>query len=256
MDVSKMNQGKLDYLTEHLRLTTNRSPDRELSIASVYLLDEKKCAIFLDKLTDIFQSPSRKITASQFSKRYAFLTIASGLYAMTMYDNGLDVSIENSHIESVNQGQVWLPSLRLDHVMITRAHIGKRDEWREEVIRRIFNGNLAKVWESISKVANIPLTILWENTAVYVYWLYENRMREMADDNENGRIQDDLDYILNAPSDLFGYKLNPFAKYYGQKDCVSSSGELVRKRKTCCYYYKIGSSPAYCNTCPIEKRKS
>jgi len=52
------------------------------------------------------------VTASQFSKRYAFLIMTPCLYAMTMYDKGLERSLENSHIESsAARDSSWSPRI-------------------------------------------------------------------------------------------------------------------------------------------------
>jgi ferric iron reductase protein FhuF len=252
---SSLEPKEMDYIIQHFQLTTKESLDQRCSIESIDLLDEEKCVVYLDWLSSILQSPSRMITASQFSKRYAFLTIAPSLYAMTMYNKGLNFSIGNCHIDSAYQNGSWLSNIRLPNAHVTQPTNEKRNEWRDQVIKNIFAGNLAKIWRSLSKAANIPMPILWENTAVRVYSLYEKRIEEGASIQEKSRIQEDFGYLINeAPAILFGETNNPLARFYGPKCTISSSDQPVRIRKTCCFYYKVSSNGNYCSTCPKVKQ--
>jgi len=253
--LSSFKPEEMDLLTKHFRLTKNTSSDRELSVPAVDLLDEAKCMTYLDRVTGIFQSPSKIVTASQFSKRYSFLMIAPSLYAMTMFNKGWDHSVQNCHIESVYQDKTWLPKVRLADLQVTQPTDGDRHEWRDQMIKSIFAGNISRIWCAISKAAKIPITVLWENTAIYVYWLYEKRMEEGSDKNQKVRIHEDFQYLLDeAPASLFGYTENPLKKYNSPKCTVSTSDQPVRIRKTCCYYYRISSNDSYCSTCPIVRR--
>ncbi len=246
--LSSFKLEELDYLTKMFSMATNASLDRRCSIKATDLLDEAKCTVYLDWLTSILQSPSRMITASQFSKRYAFLTIAPSLYSMTVYNKGLDLAIENCCIESVYHNEVWISHLCLTELQVNEPAKEKRQEWRDEVIKKIFAGNLAKIWRSISKSANLPMSILWENTAVRVYSFYEKRIGEGTSEQEKSRIQEDFEYLISeAPASLFRATENPLATFYDSK-C-----QPVRIRKTCCFYYKVSSNGDYCSTCPKVK---
>lgn len=244
--LSSFKTEELDCLTSEFRLTTFRSSDLRLSISSIDLLDEAKCVDYLDKITDLIQSPSRKVTASQFAKRYSFLTIAPSLYAVTMLNKGLDFSVENCHVESTFlDNNTWLPKVRLTDGNVTLPSEGNRDVWRDQVIKSIFAGNISKVWHSVSKAANIPISILWENTAIYVYWLYEKRIEDHVD----------FQYLLNeAPASLFGEAKNPLTRFNSPKCEFPSSNQPVRIRKTCCYYYEVSpDQQSYCKTCPRRR---
>jgi ferric iron reductase protein FhuF len=255
--LSSFRPEELDCLTKHFRLTTKTSPDRIFSIASVDLLDKAKCLAYLDRVTNILESSSKaekvahKVAiVSQFSKRYGFLTFGSGLYAMTMFNKGLDYSVENCHIESIYKDNTWLPDVRLADWNVTQPMDGDRNEWRDQIIENIFAENIAKVWRSISNAANIPISVLWENVAISVYWLYEKRIGEGASDNQKSRIHEDYQYLLNAPASLFGETENPLTRFNSPKCTKATSDLLIRIRKTCCYLYRISPDQVYCTTCP------
>lgn len=249
--LSSFNSEQLDYLINHLRLTTDRSQDLKLSIPSIDLLDETKCSAYLDKLEGIFPSSSNILKASMFAKRYSYMTIASSLFAMTMFNKALDYSVENCQLESRYQDQTWLPNVRLTDWQVTKPGESDRCEWRYEVVKNIFAGNIAKVWRTLSKTANIPITILWENTAIYVYWLYEKRIGGEDAEHQKINIHEDFHFLLNkAPAALFGTAINPLTRFNSPKSNVPISEQLVRIRKTCCYYYQISPDQSCCSTCP------
>lgn len=249
--LSSFNSEQLDYLINHLRLTTQQSQDLKLSIPAIDLLDETKCFAYLDRLEEIFPSSSNILKASMFAKRYSYLMIASSLYAMTMFNKALDYSVENCQLESIYQDQTWLPNVRLTEWHVTKPGESDRCEWRDEVVKTIFAGNIVKVWRTLSKTANIPIAILWENTAIYVYWLYEKRIGEEATEQQKNRIHEDFHYLLNkAPAALFGTTINPLKRFNSPKSKVPISEQSVRIRKTCCLYYQISPDQTCCSTCP------
>ena len=125
------------------------------------------------KIAHFFQSPSILVTASLFAKRYSVLTIASAFYAMSRYDKGLHCRIENMWVEA-ESSKPWLPTIRLIDRTVS-IPTEDREKWRDQVLREIFANNLAKVWQSLAKISKIP-KILWENTAIYVNWLYETKI--------------------------------------------------------------------------------
>ncbi len=247
-------QEELEYLKKNFSMRINKSIDQFHSIPSIDLLDEEKCIKYLDSLTRILQSPSRMITASQFSKRYAFLTVAPSLYSMTMYNKKLDVSIGNCCIESANHHKSWSSYISLKDYQVKELTNKNRNEMRDEIIKTVFNEHLVKIWRSISNVANVPMSILWENTAIRVYSLYEKRISGETDENQKSRLHDDYQYLLkDASGSLFGETENPLAKFNNPKCTIATSDQSVRIRKTCCFYYKVAANGKYCSTCPKIK---
>jgi ferric iron reductase protein FhuF len=249
---SSLKPEEMEILSKDFRLVRNISSDSSYSIASKDFLHQEKCLAYLNKVTDILPASTKVASVSQFSKRYAFLTFGSGLYSMTMYNKGLDYSINNCYIESNYHRESWIPNLRLLDWHVTEPEDENWNKWRDQMIQTIFAENIAKVWEVISKVVRIPSSVLWENTAISVYWMYEKKMREEASENQKERILEDYHYLLSAPADLFGTAENPLTKFDSPKSTTASSVEPIRMRKTCCYYYQTPAN-IYCRTCPRKK---
>lgn len=246
---------EIAVLTQGYRLTIEQNSDLIYSIPAKNLLDTDFCLTYLQEIASFFNSSSILVTASLFAKRYSVLTMASALYAMSRFEKGLNVDIENAWIESNNKEKPWLPSIRLID-WSTSLPKQNRLAWRDQIMQHIFANNLERVWRILATTAKIPKATLWENTAIYVNWLYETKIREEANPLEIARLEDDYYYIaFQASGDLFGERKNPLTKYCDPKVFVKDTDMPIRLRKTCCFYY-LSSDEAndYCITCPKIKR--
>ncbi|RFU70180.1 hypothetical protein D0469_07750 [Peribacillus saganii] len=216
------------------------------SVNALELWDTEKCLSYIKDLKDVFQSPSDIVTASQFSKRYSFLTTAPVLYAMSVFSKGLNSTIENTQIEAEYLCDQWVPNLRLLDLSVSEPD-QNHSEWREKVLTELFAGNITKIWHSLSAATRIPKAILWENTAVYVFWLYEKKIGEKLDLKANTRTQEDLLYLIkDAPGHVFGEKENPLKRYCPE----AGVNQSIRIRKTCCLYHELAGSKDFCSNCP------
>lgn len=250
-----LDQAEWEVLSSQFLLKKGDARNREHSIRAIDLLVPQKCADLLDSLTAAIGSPSRRITASLLSKRIAFLTAAPSLYAMSMYDKGLDLSLENCFLEYHYANKRWQSGMPLESLTATLPPMGLRAEWRRKIIVSIFSDNLSRLWQSLSSVAKVPLPVLWENTAVRVYSLYERRMMENSCTYAQGRIREDFTYLVrDAGPEMFGAVENPLAKFFWHKQRTPHSTQPIRVRQTCCYYYKATEPQEYCSTCPLNRR--
>ncbi|WP_052427406.1 IucA/IucC family C-terminal-domain containing protein [Neobacillus niacini] len=205
-------------------------------------LMEKAYAIdFMKNLALTIGAPSERTAASIFIKRYAFIAVIS-LFAMTTGNKKMNLSLDNIEMEEVERGKDWLPMISLKDSSIEEWYGEDRDEWRKSVYRDLFANNIYPIIEHFEKTFKISKLILWENIAVYLFWLYETELK----DSENPNILNDFRFlIMEAEGNLFGkYNLNPIQKYYSEK----SFPDEVRIRKTCCLTYQLGSKR--CKTCP------
>lgn len=241
------------YLTTHFHLYASESTNAASSLPAADLLDLEKCVAFLDRLTEILQSPSRRVTASLFAKRYVFLAVMPRLYAMTLYNKGVSAAMAHSHLEwSTERGEHWLSAVRLSRFQLSLPAEGARSQWRDALLWQLFAENIAPTWRAIAQAANVSKLVLWENTAVRLFSLYEKRMLAMAtSEQQRARIADDFAYLLcRAPAVLFGEAKNPFALFAGDTCTGAAVKPAVRIRKTCCYYYAVSEARDYCSVCP------
>lgn len=239
-----LTKSEKEVLTNHFRFSEWVS-DRESVIQGTDLLDFEKMHSMLEEIQSRLQAPSKKVAASIFSKRYSYAVAVTGLFAMSAWNKALDLRPENIALGTNGTDSLWLPSLHLSDQTAREFSGSNRGSWLEEVVRSLFEENIDPVWNVLSEVSGLSKYVLWENTAIYIYWLYEKKM------NESGFVigSHDFSFLLhpdNGP--LFGnYTKNPLLRYYGGP--VSSGGEDTRFRKTCCLSFQLPGG-GYCKTCP------
>lgn len=236
------------YLQKYFRLRTASEADVRSLTASA-LLDTETCRRMLTTIMPLTGAPDLAITASLFIKRLAFLTTGNVLYAMSVFDKGLILSLSDSQLEYAHDNGLWTSSLPAD-MAESVAPAGERDRWREAIVGALFKDFLSPLLNSLSQVSGIPLQILWENIAVRVYSLYQGRM-EGLDPQQEQRRQADYDWLLTqADAAIFGLPWNPL-KRFNRPPKQNMAGEKIRFRRTCCFYYKATSPVEYCHNCPL-----
>lgn len=205
------------------------------------LMEKAFATDFMKNLALSMGASSERTAASIFIKRYAFIAVIS-LFAMTTANKKLNLSLGNIEMEEAEPGKDWLPMISLKDTAIEEWNGEDRDEWRKSVYRDLFANNIYPIIEHFEKTFKVSKLILWENIAVYLFWLYETELKE----SENPIVQSDFRFlIMEAEGNLFGsYHLNPIQKYYSEKN----NQDEIRIRKTCCFTYQLGSKR--CKTCP------
>lgn len=224
----------------------------ELSIGmESFLGDDTDFYKFLELLGGKIGSTNDKVTASIFIKRYAFLVVIS-LYAMTAWNKRLNVKVNNIVLVSNEQDEMWLPSFQFADLSFAEANPVNREEWRRETLKLLFAENLFPVMDRLMKTTKISKYILWENIAVYIFWLYENVFKDLEDDTIKNQAVEDFNFIIKqAPGELFGgYNQNPLARYFTNPIFIPEYNKEVRVRKTCCFSCELTKHSKRCNTCP------
>lgn len=229
---------------------TQRNP--ATSIWLPQMLDHEQCEKLLHHLTPIIHSPSLKVTASLLSKRYAYLATAASLYAMTVYDVGLDMSAQNCFLDYQYTDRLWQSKMPIRNCCVSHpTSSNDREEWREMVVKNLFANHLALLWQVMVDVTKIHPRILWENTAVRVYSLYEKKITTTSPIIQE-KIKQDYAYLIKeAAPEIFGIDHNPLKRYDVKKIKLTEDSGLIRLRKSCCFYYKATDPMEYCSNCPL-----
>jgi ferric iron reductase protein FhuF len=226
-------------------------PEKEVQIDFRPFVSEATMGVYLNRFNKGLKAPDLKTAASVFMKRHAFLAVLY-LYSMSAFNKKLDVSPENIILADAIKDGLWLPEFYLKNISADVCPDGEREKWRTEAVRHLFADNLFPVMNAISKSANISKLILWENVAVYIFWLYEKILSEVADPEVKLRAAEDFSYLVElAPGKLFGrYSKNPIARFYSEPVYQDETDSYIRIRKTCCYSYLLKEKGSYCKTCP------
>lgn len=250
--LSKSEWGNLKSRYNFSYEDSTDSADR--SIYSRNLLNKELCETYLDRLGSEIASPSRRVTASMLAKRYAYLVVAPVLYAMTVYNKNLTMTLDNCRLvtpsdSEFNVTKSKFPNLSFEEPSVTEPVAGKRKEWRDQVIRELFAEHISPLFRALSMVGGIPIVILWENAMVRIAPLYEDGLEEETNQAILQRLHEDFTFITQtAPASLFGERRNPFKKFMSKTN-IGTMSELPDIRQTCCFYYEM-SSAEYCRACP------
>jgi ferric iron reductase protein FhuF len=222
--------------------------DSELSIEVIDLLNEASLETYLNKVKTHLGAPDLKVAGSLFIKRYAFLPVLY-LYALTVWDKKLDISFANLSIESAERDGLWLPEFRFEKLQGGNAG-ADRNQWRKDCVESLFKDHIFPVLDVTSQVSKASKLILWENIAIYIFWLYETVLPK--EPSLVKKAEEDFEYIVyGAEGALFGnYHENPLKRYHNNKILNKDSGKEVRPRKTCCFSYMTAAGKQ-CGTCPI-----
>lgn len=237
----------LDKLRK-LRLTTEKM-DSSLSIETVKLLDESYLKEYLVSLQHHIGTTNIKAAASIFFKRYAFLSVIF-LYTMTVNNSRLNISFKNVSLETNNSSELWLPRFYI-HRLEVQPLEEDRQVWQANSIEFLFKEHISPILSTLSKVTKVSKLVLWENIAVYIFWLYETfLLEEEISQDILTRAHEDFQFIISpTASMLFGdCRENPLTRFYKEKLGTSS-----RKRTTCCYSH-LTKSQKYCTTCPHKSK--
>lgn len=239
------------FIKENFRFTEEISTFREGQIRTDQLLIKQNLIDYITWYKSYIQAPNHFVSASQIVKRYGFLLCIPSLAAMTLFSKRLNVAPNNCHIEPEIQGEHWLPRLRLEKQIAQENQFKTRKEWVEFCLRHIFREHLTKVIGLTSETFNIPQQILWENVAIYVFWLYENALKQTKEIKDSV-IEEDFRLILNAPGEVFGTSQNPLSPFFTSKT-IDDENE-IRFRQTCCFAYELPNL-GFCQTCPKIKHQ-
>ena len=204
------------------RFLFDKPPSREMFPLSDFLEADTLIA-FLEKEACRIGTNNKKVAASVLLKRYAFLAVGT-LAAWSFFRKPLVFSAKNIWLVDCNKSEPWLPNFFID----TAA-------WDEGTgqIRNPLN-HIGRVIESARKATDLSSLIMWENIAVYIFWLYEIVLKEEQFAHIRERATADFVWLLSPEqAGLFGdYQSNPLARYYKEKTPIKDREELLRIRTT------------------------
>ncbi|MBM7586166.1 siderophore-iron reductase FhuF [Bacillus pakistanensis] len=234
----------LRFVTDIQKVTSNRM------FLVKDLIETEKMDSFLSEHYDQMGSHDPIVTGSLFMKRYAFLSVI-GLFSMSMLGKRFDLSPDNVFIIDDEKNGLWMPGFYLKDSSVTKISTDRVQ--RKEYISHLFKDHLNLIMTSVRKVTKLSSLIMWENVAVYIYWLYEIVKDHPSLVGIDQQAEKDFALLLEeTEACLFGeYHKNPLKRYYTEKVHVDGIEEKVRVRKTCCFSYELAEGERLrCNSCP------
>ncbi|MGA4721361.1 IucA/IucC family C-terminal-domain containing protein [Fictibacillus nanhaiensis] len=232
-----------NHISSNYRFSFQAPYENEVVVSAEQLLNAAHLLQFLDQTGPRIGSNKRPVTASLFFKRYAFCSLTSCLYGMTILNKSFDMNIKNVYLIDHNSDSMWLPSFTLKDASARIADENRAD-WRSSVIETLFKENMSVMLNHIASTARISKATLWENAWIYIRWVYETWLTEEHSAEVKQRIQEDYAFFMEAPAFHFGLTKNPFHRFTAPIGCGPT-----KTRKTCCLYYKTDNGTC-CSTCP------
>lgn len=241
---------EIEQLANYRLSTELKDRSSKLSVRIEDLLDDDILLQFMQDTSKHIGSPNMKVTASMFSKRLAFLC-AIYLYSMSAFNKKLNISLDKIFLQTDETDPIWLPTFYFEQLKVEIGGVERR-EWREEGLEDFFSNTISPLITKISKETKQSKLILWENIAIYIFWIYETILAQHENEEVRVRAKEDFHFLVQeAPGQLFGkHHENPIKRHYHDKTYVEHLGEEVRVRTTCCFYYLITDTSQRCRICP------
>ncbi|MFC0270883.1 IucA/IucC family C-terminal-domain containing protein [Metabacillus herbersteinensis] len=248
--MANLTENEIRILTQYRLGTEKDCPN--LLIEGNHLLDSSRLQNVFEELSTKLNTSKVNVIGSMFVKRYAFLT-ALALYSMSVFNKALNTDLSNITLRLDPEDPLCLPSFHFQDLVI-KDPSDDRHTWRDGVIRTLFKENVSRVIAAISAHTHVSRSVLWENVAIYIFWMYETLLdKEENSDVYEKLLQDFIYVVKEAPGALFGpFSTNPLTKYYHPKELEELTGQLIRKRSTCCLYYLMSDKQERCGTCPVQ----
>lgn len=216
------------------------------SVKGNMLLDEDFLERYAEDMKDRLNDPNQKVAASMLVKRSGMLA-ALHFYLFTVCGKRLPAAPASVSWEIEADDRGWTPSFYF-HKGAELIEADRSEELKrltEDIFRRHLGGLIAACRRAFS----ISKHILWENIAVYLYWMYDTLLE---DPKLKARAAQDFHFLLfEAEPGLFeeGADENPLKRFYPGQHAED------RTRTTCCLYYATDENGVKCRTCPRNKHK-
>jgi ferric iron reductase protein FhuF len=231
MELSDYERSQLEPFRFSMKQT-----DSPLSICVAQLFDEKDLRYYFEKLRKKIGAPNMAVAASIFIKRYSFVAVIA-LYAMSVWNKRLFLPFERIYLETDDTAEIWLPTFRIEPLQYTQS-AQKRIQWSKETMEELFANHLSPLIGQIHPIAKIPSLILWENIAIYLFWLYETvLMKDEAFSDIAVQLNEDLQTVIQTMN---------LARFWEKR-------KKVGRRVTCCLSYQTTMAHSYCKICPLKK---
>ncbi|OZM56628.1 hypothetical protein CIB95_10410 [Lottiidibacillus patelloidae] len=206
---------------------------------------------YLEKVSNELSIDSLQATASVLVKRLSFPFIGY-LYMLTVHDKRIAIQAENTFLVDRYLNKMWMPDFHLKDISFVSIDGNDRNSSFRLSIEMFFKEVFYPLIEKTYRLTKLSKWIMWENIAVYVYWLYDDLQGRETLVHRLDQLKDDFEILLNAQGQMFGnVHQNPLKKMYNKKVFVEEYNKEIRPRTTCCFSYLMNNrNQSFCSTCP------
>lgn len=193
------------------------------------LLQRDGLVELLTLVGDHLKAPSRTVAASLFAKRYSYLVMAGGLFAMVHHDVHIDLSLDSLRLHT---NQDWAPSLQLAETGLPSL---------QHSLDSLFERNFKPLFCFLAQVGPIQESILWAHASYNVHYLFDLWMEEAETEEEKLHVEQTFTSLLAGIPEL--------AVVFEEIPHPLFPDKTLRIRKKCCLRYCLPEA-GNCTTCP------
>ncbi len=249
-DMTTLRQEEVQLLSEHFKYYNPKADDHETPLDIVYgeeLFTKEGLQTLLDKLHVYWTSEDKLATASMFTKRIGIYMVTTYLVPMTLFSKMPGLDSEGIKMIRLDENSLWFPKWKNDNALNSVQGDQDREEWVKEQVTLLIQEMILPLFQNVHHITKLPMTTMWENLAIYIYWFYEQYYSKIANDEIQTQAQEDFKVIKDDLSgDIFQSKRNPLAQLQYQP-CQPDGAHM---RKLCCLTYRMNDDSKYCRTCP------
>ncbi|QIC05543.1 hypothetical protein GOP56_08040 [Brevibacillus sp. 7WMA2] len=228
------------------------------SMPATDLLNESTMRNFIDQYALVIKALDDTATAAYIASW--FLGMATGLqYMVSIQNKALDFSLENVivHMSPKSEGSYTRISFQLRSWAETKAPVSdeKRQEWRTDVLSRLYGETLRPLLECISAVTGFNVGQMWGQLPMKFHHFTTNLLEQTTSSEEKQRVIDDFHFLQHElnPS-VFGRSKNPFDVKVRLIEHIEDPTKQMRMKNVCCRYFRTEGAQ-YCYTCPLMKEE-
>lgn len=251
-DVQKITED----LRTRLNLQTSPPEGALYSFSVLDLTEEESLEAFVQCYTPLLKALDSKVVASYFANW--FTNVALSLqYSLSIYSSVPDVSLPNLLLYLVPTERYCAVTFSLKHVRFLEspADLNEREEWRSEVLTRLYKDTAAPLMKLISKTCGLAMGEVWGQMPTKFNYYFELWLNEMVDSNQLQNLRDDYDFLMHGlPAEVFSLSRNPFLVTVRKVESLQDSETSVPLRNRCCLHYRTAGGD-YCYNCPRLKEE-
>ncbi|AYB37390.1 (2Fe-2S)-binding protein [Brevibacillus laterosporus] len=253
-----MKKEYADLLDEMFNIHLLEPKGAYCSMPATDLLNEGYMRKFIDQYAPLIKALDDTATAAYLASW--FLALATGLqYMVSVQNKALDLSLTNViiHMSPKSEGSYTRISFQLRSWTETEAPESdeKRQEWRKDVLSRLYGETLRPLLECMSVVSGCNVGQMWGQLPTKFHYFIENLMEQTTNSEEKQRVIDDYHFLQHefSPS-VIGRSKNPFDVKVRFIEHIEDPTKQMRMKNVCCRYFRTEGAQ-YCYTCPLLKEE-
>ncbi|QSS99332.1 hypothetical protein IMZ31_14775 [Pontibacillus sp. ALD_SL1] len=241
---------EIDLLDHHFRYYHPTYHDGEQRLEEISLDAFRNVNQFeeiLKQVESFIESDCSRATASMITKRLGYYFVTGMLAPMTLHSKLPVVEVEDKKLIRLDDQKNWFPKWSNESCRALLIPNSARENSVAHYFTVLIETMVLPIFTTVHELTRLPMKIMWENFATYVYWFYEQLAYEIVNKEQANTVVRDYHTIRGIEGAVFQQKQNPITHFALRKE----KGE--EKRLFCCLTYQLNNEHTYCKVCPLLK---